>query len=331
MDAQSIEISSEPHGRSPKGLWIFGQIRQRKANKTMGKHAQLVIGPAGSGKSTYCDVIQRHCENNKRVVHVVNLDPAAETLGYKPSIDIRELISVEEVMEELDYGPNGALVYCMEFLLENIDWLEEQVADFNDDYLLFDCPGQIELYSHLPVMKDVARSIGKLGYNIAAVFLVDCWSITDVARFVSASLMCLSAMVQLELPHINVLSKCDLVQSKKQLAQFTDPDLVDVLTKLNASMAGKFGQLNQSLVSLLDEYSLVSFVDLDCTEEDSIAYALSCVDHAIQYGEDLEPKEKAEDVVDDPDDVAFAQKLAQLSKSSAAGGGLPTVEEKKDD
>ena len=27
----------------------------------MGKHAQLVIGPAGSGKSTFCRTIQEHC------------------------------------------------------------------------------------------------------------------------------------------------------------------------------------------------------------------------------------------------------------------------------
>jgi GPN-loop GTPase len=30
------------------------------------------------------------------------------------TVDIRDLISVEDVMEELGYGPNGGLVYCME-------------------------------------------------------------------------------------------------------------------------------------------------------------------------------------------------------------------------
>jgi len=29
-------------------------------------------------------------------------------------------------------------------LLDNIDWLEEKLADlYQDDYVLFDCPGQI--------------------------------------------------------------------------------------------------------------------------------------------------------------------------------------------
>jgi len=29
--------------------------------------------------------------------------------------DIRELISLEDVMEELKLGPNGGLIYCMEY------------------------------------------------------------------------------------------------------------------------------------------------------------------------------------------------------------------------
>ena len=63
---------------------------------------------------------------------------------------------------DLRFGPNGGLVFCLEFLLENLDWLEEKLrADADDDYILFDCPGQIELYTHLPVMRklvDVLQS-----------------------------------------------------------------------------------------------------------------------------------------------------------------------------
>jgi hypothetical protein len=60
-------------------------------------------------------------------------------------------------MEEFGYGPNGGLVYCMEYLFQNIDWLRDELENFGeDDYILFDCPGQIELYSHLPIMRDLA-------------------------------------------------------------------------------------------------------------------------------------------------------------------------------
>jgi hypothetical protein len=49
-----------------------------------------------------------------RTVHVVNLDPAAEHFEYPVAIDIRDLISLADVIEELNYGPNGGLIYCME-------------------------------------------------------------------------------------------------------------------------------------------------------------------------------------------------------------------------
>jgi hypothetical protein len=36
-------------------------------------------------------------------------DPAAEEFKYPVSIDVRELISLEDAMEELDLGPNGCV------------------------------------------------------------------------------------------------------------------------------------------------------------------------------------------------------------------------------
>jgi hypothetical protein len=46
-------------------------------------------------------------------------------------------------MEEHELGPNGGLVYCMEYLLENVDWLEQKIHQLNSNYLLIDCPGQV--------------------------------------------------------------------------------------------------------------------------------------------------------------------------------------------
>lgn len=46
-----------------------------------------------------------------------NLDPAAERFEYEPTIDIRDLINLEDVMEELEFGPNGGLIYCFECAL----------------------------------------------------------------------------------------------------------------------------------------------------------------------------------------------------------------------
>ncbi|CEO98252.1 GPN-loop GTPase 3 [Plasmodiophora brassicae] len=269
----------------------------------MGKHAQLVVGPAGSGKSTFCHLINRHCENVGRTVHVVNLDPAAESFQYPVSIDIRDLISVTDVMEELGLGPNGALIFCMEYLIENIEWLTDQLGDYADDYLIFDCPGQIEIYTHINVMRSFVQTLERMGYRTCGVFLLDSIFVSDSSKFIAGMLSCLSTMVQLELPHVNVLSKCDLLKDKKSLDTFLDSDLPVIMSSLNATMSGKLLRLNQSIGELIDEYSMVSFVPLDPNDDDSITYILSSIDHAIQYGEDLEPVDKtiADRTEDDTD------------------------------
>lgn len=45
----------------------------------MVKFAQVVLGPAGSGKSTYCAELQRYCNDQRRALHVINLDPVCIT------------------------------------------------------------------------------------------------------------------------------------------------------------------------------------------------------------------------------------------------------------
>ena len=54
------------------------------------RYAQLVMGPAGSGKSTYCSTLVSHAQDAKRTVNVVNLDPASEYFSYQPVADIRQ-------------------------------------------------------------------------------------------------------------------------------------------------------------------------------------------------------------------------------------------------
>lgn len=283
---------------------------------------QLVTGPAGSGKSTYSHILQQHClslgPRHRRRIHIANLDPAAESFRYEVSFDIRDLISVDDVMDELKLGPNGALVYCMEYLLENMDWLQENLEEFDDDeYLIIDCPGQIELYTHIPVMNKIIDQLRLWGYgdNMVSVFIVDATFVTDVSKFISGSLLALSAMIAMQLPHVNVLSKCDLVEeasmervlemeSALQLwdvlgdhgrnvtpAMFGSRDLTapqSEVAKKAEARERKWNRLTEAICSLLDDYSMVGFIPLNINDEDNIAHVLATVDHAIQYGEDLE-------------------------------------------
>lgn len=285
---------------------------------------QLVMGPAGSGKSTYCNAIQQHCATlgklRKRNVHVGNLDPAAENFSYDVAFDIRDLITVEDVMEEMGLGPNGALIFCMEYLLENMDWLEGEIDKFDDDeYLIIDCPGQIELYTHAPIMKRIIDQLTLWGHagRLASVFVVDATFVCDGPKFISGSLLSLSAMIAMELPHVNILSKTDLVDAEK-LESILDVESASVLwqrEEYNSSLQDeiylkklasdseadiqeqrksavlrrkKQNRLTHAICNLLDDYSMVSFIPLNIQDEDSLDHVLSCVDHTIAYGDDLE-------------------------------------------
>jgi GTPase SAR1 family protein len=184
----------------------------------------------------------------------------------------------------------------MEYLVENISWLADQLGDFGEDYLIFDCPGQVELYSHLPVMQTITKALTMWGYRCCAVYLIDSLMINDSTRFFSGVLMCLSAMIQLELPHINVMTKCDLIhkdEAKRNelLEKFFDPNAEDLMRDINAKTTGKYRLLNEAISQLISDYSMVSFLPLDVSSQDSIGLVLQHVDHCIQAGEEDEPRD----------------------------------------
>ncbi|VDP23239.1 unnamed protein product [Echinostoma caproni] len=118
----------------PGGLGLFGQ---------------LVIGPPGSGKTTYCNAMAEFLTNLGRKVEVINLDPANDSLPYTCSINLSDLIRLDEVMDYLGLGPNGGLIYCMDYLYINRDWLTTRLARLRQEnpkcYLIFDCPGQVSV------------------------------------------------------------------------------------------------------------------------------------------------------------------------------------------
>ncbi|XP_050409535.1 GPN-loop GTPase 3 [Patella vulgata] len=276
----------------------------------MPRYGQLVIGPAGSGKSTYCSNIVKHCEVLRRTVHVVNLDPAAEHFDYPVLADIRELINVDDAMEDdtLRFGPNGGLVFCMEYLAQNFDWLHEQLDEIEDDYILFDCPGQIELYTHIPVMRQLVDTLQNWDFRICGVFIVDSQFMVEPSKFVSGVMSALSAMVNLEIPHVNVMTKVDLLsnKAKKKLDRYLEPDLHSLLheefeeTKFNH----RFRKLNDSIATMIDDYSLVKFIPLDISDEENFNDLLIQIDLAIQYGDDLEHREIREpEEIDDETNI----------------------------
>lgn len=134
---------------------------------------QIVVGAPGSGKSTYCNGMQQFMQAIGREAVIVNLDPANEDTQYTCAVDVTDLITVDAVMEELGLGPNGALIYCIDWLDKNLHLLKERLAPFEDKYILFDFPGQAELYTHNTSMRSIADQIKKWDYLPVVVHLLD--------------------------------------------------------------------------------------------------------------------------------------------------------------
>ncbi|KAK3311224.1 GPN-loop GTPase [Chaetomium strumarium] len=287
----------------------------------MSKFGVMVMGPAGVGKSTFCASLITHLQLNRRSAFYVNLDPAAEHFEHQPDLDIKDLISVEDVMDEMQLGPNGGLVYCFEYLMQNLDFLTEGLESLTEEYLIiFDMPGQIELYTHIPIVPDLVKFLsrpGALDIRLCAAYLLEGTSVLDQSKYFSGSLSAMSAMIMLELPHINILSKWDLVKDqlpKKQLKRFKTPDTTlleddpaDVARRKagihidphnwdskdqDAVLSGTtFKRLNNAVANLIETFSLVEYFELDCTDEESVGAILSHLDYVIQYHEAQEPKE----------------------------------------
>ena len=256
-------------------------------------YAQLIIGPAGSGKSTYCKIIQDHAYNNKRIIKVINLDPAAEKFKYKCDLDIRELININDVMNKQKLGPNGALLYCMEYLYDHIDFLDDYFNNNGDNmYYLIDCPGQLELYSHSDIMKKITNYFKKNGFSIVSIFCLDCTFLQEQSKFISGNVLSLATMIQMELPHLTIMTKCDLISKTKLYNKIEDGiETGDLIKELSPMMGKKMSKLNNVLINFVENYSLVQFNTLNLNDEESISAVLYNADNVLQYFESQEPRE----------------------------------------
>lgn len=278
---------------------------------------QLVIGPPGAGKTTYCNGLQHYFTLTGRPCAVVNLDPANHAPPYECAVSIEELISLEEVQTELNLGPNGAMVYCMEYVAKNLDWLVERVTPLVKEgkFLLFDLPGQVELFTSHDAVKQIIAALvcnnSELDLRLCTVHLVDGHLCADPSKYISALMVSLQSMLHLETPHVNVLSKIDLmdkygdldfsleyyadVQDLKYLAdRVLGEDALNpnpnALNPGNSKvhpgtsyLKKRYGKLTKDLCELVEDFGLVNFVTLAIEDKDSVTRLVQLTDKCVGY------------------------------------------------
>ena len=267
-------------------------------NEVKQKFGQLIIGAPGSGKTTYIKSMKDFYSQCGRKTLTINLDPANDNKTFNFDIDIRNLINLEEVENKLKLGPNGSFLYCINFLNENISWLDEQINQEKYTeyfYYLIDTPGQIEIFTISPEFKNICDYITntkKLNIKLCCVNLIECINMCDMPKYIFSIFSVLNSMINLALPQVNFISKCDLIKQLKATHEFELPlefyknpndetQLKYYFEDLN--MNKKFKNLNKKIAEFISDYGLVAFTLLDLSNTRHLNRAAYMIDKANGY------------------------------------------------
>lgn len=208
------------------------------------------LGPAGSGKSHMTGALHEWMNNSELDVISVNLDPAVVRLPYAPSVDVRDYVSYDEVVDKYELGPNGGIVAAMDQVAINMDQVIEEIHDFGAEYVIIDLPGQMEAFafrSSGPVI------MNQLAYNnaLGGIFLIDPILCNTASSFVSILLFGISINYRLKTSSKFVISKGDAVNEERmdRISEwvanpgFLLDDLQQESNILNANLSSKIAEL----------------------------------------------------------------------------------------
>jgi len=211
------------------------------------------IGTAGSGKSTITDTLKRWMELRGVDAITVNLDPGAENLPYEPDVDIRDWISLKEVMSSYGLGPNGAQIACADMLALNTSDLKKSIESFKTDYVLIDTPGQLELFVFREAGKYIIKFLNPQRSIIA--YLLDHALLKTASGFVSQILLAISTNFRLNQSQINLLSKADMLsEDEKDLVIRWSSDIDELYNSVINEEASIYREMNEGILHTIRSF-----------------------------------------------------------------------------
>jgi GTPase SAR1 family protein len=212
----------------------------------------FLVGTAGSGKSLLTASLEKWLIGSEMSVTVVNLDPGVESPPYTSDVDIREYVNYGEIMNQFGLGPNGALVASLDMAVNQVNEIREEILDTGRDYVLVDCPGQMELFAYRnsgPLMvsslvaQDPAASLYLLDSNIARV----------PTGYLSSLLLGVSINIRFGLSQLNILSKPDILNQEKVdeiITWSSEPYLLE--EALNEASSGLIREYSEAILQMLN-------------------------------------------------------------------------------
>ncbi|GEM06528.1 XPA-binding protein 1 [Rhodotorula toruloides] len=183
------------------------------ADKGKGKEspratAMIVIGMAGSGKTTFMQRVNAYLHSKNQPPYVLNLDPAVMHLPFDANIDIRDTVDYAEVMKQYNLGPNGGIMTALNLFTTKFDQVLGHVEN-RAHYVLLDTPGQIEIFTWSASGSIITDALAS-ALPTVVVYIIDTPRTTAPATFMSNMLYACSILYKTRLPFLLVFNKTDV-------------------------------------------------------------------------------------------------------------------------
>jgi hypothetical protein len=248
----------------------------------------VIVGPAGSGKSTLTAQLSSAMESQGASVVKVNFDPAADKPPYDPDVDVRDYVTVEEFIDK-GLGPNGAMVSAVDALIGHVDKIRQEVEEFRADYVIIDTPGQLEPFAYRaggPLVLDALIQDDKS----LVVFLMDAVFFEDPVDIVSILTLASSVNVRFKRPQLNVISKADLLPPdvlNNVVERLHEEGYLEDALRDSRLLRGLELQLSMSLARALYEAGYVGqLLPVSAYDEASVRELYGKVQEVLEGGED---------------------------------------------
>ncbi|MBN1390423.1 MAG: ATP/GTP-binding protein [Candidatus Thermoplasmatota archaeon] len=168
-----------------------------------------VLGTAGCGKSTFTAAAARWLDSNDYSVQTVNLDPGADALPYEPEVDVRDWVTLADIMEEYGLGPNGAQVVAADMIALHRSRMIDELAVDEAQFIIVDTPGQLELFAFRESAKEIINGI--LPKSSVLVYLIDPFNARTPSGYISQVMLANLCKLRFQVPTIELISKSDMM------------------------------------------------------------------------------------------------------------------------
>ncbi|KAJ8526945.1 hypothetical protein K7X08_029422 [Anisodus acutangulus] len=183
----------------------------------------IVVGMAGSGKTTFMHRLVCHTMASNLRGYVLNLDPAVLTLPFGANIDIRDTVKYKEVMKQFNLGPNGGILTSLNLFATKFDEVISVIEKRADqlDYVLVDTPGQIEIFTWSASGAIITEAFAST-FPTVVTYVVDTPRSESPATFMSNMLYACSILYKTRLPLVLAFNKTDVANHEFALEWMKD-------------------------------------------------------------------------------------------------------------